>query len=164
MVSCVFPGSFDPITKGHLNLISRASSLFDQVTVTVMNNIYKNGTVPVEKRVELIRKACADYPNVSVERWDGLLADYMKNKNERIIIRGIRDAAEMNSEMQSCAANKLLNQNIETIFLPCAPSLSGISSSAVREIAAFGGNIKEFVPEQLTEEICRLLSKKRFMF
>ncbi len=160
MVSCVFPGSFDPVTKGHLNLISRASAVFDQVTVTVMYNIHKNGTVPIEKRVELLRKACADYPNVTVDRWDGLLAEYMYQKNERIIVRGIRSAAEMNVELQACAANKLLNPEIETVFLPCDPSMSGISSSAVREIAAFGGNIQEFVPDMLTEEIGRLLSKK----
>lgn len=160
MVSCVFPGSFDPVTKGHLNLISRASAIFDHVTVTVMNNIQKKGTVPIEKRVELLLKACAGYPNVTVDRWDGLLADYMDNNNERIIIRGIRNEAEMNSELQTCAANKLLNHRIETIFLPCDPSLSGISSSAVREIAAFSGNIKDFVPDELTEEICTLLSNK----
>ena len=160
MVSCVFPGSFDPVTKGHLNLISRASAVFDQVTVTVMYNIHKNGIVPIEKRVELLRKACADYPNVTVDRWDGLLAEYMYQKKERIIVRGIRSAAEMNAELQACAANKLLNPEIETVFLPCDPSMSGISSSAVREIAAFGGNIQEFVPDMLTEEIGRLLSKK----
>ena len=160
MVSCVFPGSFDPVTKGHLNLISRASAVFDQVTVTVMYNIHKNGIVPIEKRVELLRKACADYPNVTVDRWDGLLAEYMYQKNERIIVRGIRSAAEMNAELQACAANKLLNPEIETVFLPCDPSMSGISSSAVREIAAFGGNIQDFVPDELTEEISTLLSNK----
>ena len=158
MTSCVFPGSFDPITKGHLDLIKRASAIFDQVTVTVMNNIQKKGAVPIEKRAKLLQKACAAFSNVAVDRWDGLLADYMAEKNERIIIRGIRSAAELDSELQTCAANKLLNQRIETIFLPCDPSTSGISSSAVREIAAFGGNIKDFVPEELTEEIRSLLS------
>lgn len=160
MVSCVFPGSFDPVTKGHLNLISRASEIFDKVTVTVMNNIHKNGAVPIEERVELLRKACAHHPNVIVERWDGLLVDYMDKKNERTIIRGIRSAAELDSELQACAANKLLNHRIETLFLPCDPSMSGISSSAVREIAAFGGNIQDFVPDELTEEIGTLLSNK----
>ncbi len=160
MVSCVFPGSFDPVTKGHLNLISRASEIFDQVTVTVMNNIHKNGAVPIEKRVELLRKACAHHSNVIIERWDGLLADYMNIKNERTIIRGIRSAAELDSELQVCAANKLLNHRIETLFLPCDSSMSGISSSAVREIAAFGGNIRDFVPDELTEEIGILLSNK----
>ena len=160
MTTCIFPGSFDPITKGHLDLISRASEMFDHVTVTVMNNIHKNGAIPVKKRVELIRKACEGYRNVTVEKWDGLLADYMDKKNERIIIRGIRSASEMDTELQTCAANKYLNSRIETIFIPCNPSMSGISSSAVREIAAFGGNIKEFVPDELTEEISKLLSKK----
>ena len=115
MVSCVFPGSFDPVTKGHLNLISRASEIFDKVTVTVMNNIHKNGAVPIEERVELLRKACAHHPNVIVERWDGLLVDYMDKKNERTIIRGIRSAAELDSELQAYAANKLLNHRIETL-------------------------------------------------
>ena len=160
MTSCVFPGSFDPVTKGHLNLITRASALFDPVTVTVMNNIHKKGAVPIEKRIDLLRKACNDFPNVSVDRWDGLLADYMNEKNERIIIRGIRSAAEMNSELQASAANKMLNPGIETVFLPCDPSMNGISSSAVREIAAFGGNISDFVPDGLTEEIRNLLSNK----
>ena len=160
MTTCVFPGSFDPITKGHMDLISRASEMFDHVTVTVMNNIHKNGAIPVPKRVELIQKACEGFKNVSVEKWDGLLADYMYEKKEQIIIRGIRSAAEMDAELQTCAANKYLNCRIETIFLRCNPSMSGISSSAVREIAAFGGNIKEFVPDRLTDEISKLLSKK----
>ena len=159
MVSCVFPGSFDPVTKGHMDLIERAAALFDRVTVTVMNNIRKQGAIPVEKRIELLRKACMPFPNVRVERWDGLLADYMEQKAERIIIRGVRSAAEMDQEMQSCAANKKLNPSVETLFLPVNPELNGVSSSAVREIAAFGGEIGAFVPEGLTEEITGLLSK-----
>ena len=132
MVSCVFPGSFDPVTRGHLDLISRASSLFDHVTVTVMNNIHKTGTIPVDKRIGLLVSACGKYTNVSVDR-----------------------------ELQANAANSLLNPEIETVFLPCNPEMSGISSSAVREIAAFGGDIRAFVPEELTEEIQTLLSKQR---
>lgn len=161
MVSCVFPGSFNPVTRGHLDLISRASSLFDHVTVTVMNNIHKTGTIPVDKRIGLLVSACGKYTNVSVERWDGLLADFMREKNERIIIRGIRGSDELDRELQANAANSLLNPEIETVFLPCNPEMSGISSSAVREIAAFGGDIRAFVPEELTEEIQTLLSKQR---
>jgi len=160
MVSCVFPGSFDPVTKGHMDLIARASVLFDRVTVTVMNNIHKAGTIPVLKRVELLERACAPYANVSVEQWDGLLADYMKQKNERIVIRGVRSSDEMDRELQSCAANRMLNGTIETVFLPSDPSMTGVSSSAVREIAAFGGDISPFVPVELTEEIAGLLSKE----
>ena len=160
MVSCVFPGSFDPVTKGHLDLISRASSMFDHVTVTVMVNISKRGSIPVENRIDMLRKICAAYPNVSVEQWDGLLADYMDARREKIVIRGIRSGAEAEHEMQSSAANRMLNSGIETVFLPCDPQMNGISSSAVREIAAFGGDISPFVPGELTEEIKGLLSNK----
>ena len=160
MVSCVFPGSFDPVTKGHMDLIARASALFDRVTVTIMCNIRKSGAIPVSRRVEILKRACAPYGNVTVEQWDGLLADYMALKKERIVIRGVRSSAEMDRELQSCTANRMLNRSVETVFLPSDPSMTGISSSAVREIAAFGGDISSFVPEALTEEIAGLLSKE----
>lgn len=160
MVSCVFPGSFDPPTRGHLDLIFRASVLFDHVTVTVMNNIHKSGSIPVSNRVDMLRTACKPLENVSIERWDGLLADYMNLKKERIILRGLRGTDELDRELQARAANRMLNEQIETVFLPSDPCMTGISSSAVREIAAFGGDIEPFVPAELTEEIIRLLSKK----
>ncbi len=160
MVSCVFPGSFDPVTKGHLNLISRAAALFDHVTVVVMVNISKRGTIPAGTRVDLLGRVCDGLPNVSVEKWDGLLADYMAARQERIVVRGIRGSAELDHELQACAANRMLNGSIETVFLPCDPQMNGISSSAVREIAAFGGDIRPFVPDKLTEEIRTLLSKE----
>ena len=160
MVSCVFPGSFDPVTKGHMDLIERAAGLFDHVTVTIMNNIRKTGAIPVRKRADMLRKACAQFPNVRVEVWDGLLAEYMKQNHERIVIRGIRSAAEMDQEMQACAANRKLNPEIETVFLAVNPAMNGISSSAVREIAAFGGDILSFVPPEAAEEIAQLLANK----
>ena len=160
MTSCVFPGSFDPVTKGHMNLITRAAGMFDRVTVTVMHNIRKSGSIPVDDRVRLLEKACEGLPNVRIDRWDGLLADYMKKKKEKIVIRGVRNAAETDQELASAAANRLLNKDVETLFIPCDPQMNGISSSAVREIAAFGGSIRAFVPEKLTEEISAFLSKK----
>lgn len=160
MTSCVFPGSFDPVTKGHLDLIARASALFDHVTVTVMNNIHKTGSIPVTKRIALLKTVCGAYPNVKVDNWDGLLADYMQEKNERIVLRGIRGTAELDYELAACASNRMLNHDIETLFMPCNPAFNGISSSAIREIAAFGGDIRGFVPDQITEEIIGLLSKK----
>ena len=158
MVSCVFPGSFDPVTRGHLDLISRAASMFDHVTVAVMVNIRKRGVIPADKRIEMLRRVCADFPNVSVEKWDGLLAEYMSARQGKIVIRGIRSSAELDQELQAGSANSMLNSSIETLFLPCNPKMNGISSSAVREIAAFGGDISAFVPEELTEEIKSLLS------
>ena len=161
MASCVFPGSFDPVTKGHIDLIMRAAGIFDHVTVTLMVNVSKTEAIPAEKRIELLQKACAAFPNVSIDRWDGLLADYMREKKERIVVRGLRSAAELEHEINACAANKLLNGRIETVFLPSDPTLTGVSSSAVREIASFGGEISAFIPSGLTEEIAVLLSKKQ---
>ena len=161
MVSCVFPGSFDPVTRGHLDLIQRASSAFDHVTVAVMYNIHKKGTIPVEKRVELLKKVCSTFQNVSIDRWDGLLADYMRIKKEIIVIRGIRGGMEAEQEILANAANRMLNNQMETLFLPTAPELAGVSSSAVREVYSFGGDISAFVPKEITEEIKILLSKKK---
>lgn len=160
MVSCVFPGSFDPVTRGHLDLIARAASMFDHVTVAVMVNIRKSGAIPPDQRVAMLRRVCAAYPNVSVEKWDGLLADYMSARQEKIVVRGIRGSAELDQELQACYANRMLNGSMETVFLPCDPAMNGVSSSAVREIAAFGGDISAFVPEKLTEEIKSLLSNE----
>ena len=161
MVSCVFPGSFDPVTNGHLDLIRRAGGLFDRVTVTVMYNVHKQGTIPVDQRVELLQKACFSFPNVRIDRWDGLLADYMRMKDEKIVIRGLRGSLEAEQEMLSSNANKILNDRIETLFMPTDAGLMGVSSSAVREIYSFGGDISSFVPEEITEEIKMLLSKKK---
>ncbi len=159
MVSCVFPGSFDPVTKGHQDLIKRAASLFDRVTVTVMVNISKKGSIPPDQRVSMLEKICEPYPNVQVDKWDGLLAEYMEQNGERIILRGLRSSAEFDHEFLSCSANKMLYHQAETLFLPCDPALNGVSSSAVREIAAFGGDISSFVPDVVAEEINSCLSK-----
>ena len=144
-----------------LHLPRRDGSAFDRVTVTVMINISKKGSIPAEKRVSMLKKACEPYPNVYVDSWDGLLADYMEQKGEKIILRGLRSSAEFDHEFVSASANKLLNNKVETFFLPCEPALNGVSSSAVREIAAFGGDISSFVPEALTEEIQSCLSKNK---
>lgn len=161
MASCVFPGSFDPVTRGHLDLISRAAAVFDHVTVTVMINISKKGAFSAEERVSMLKRICASFPNVEVDSWSGLLADYMQQKGERTVLRGLRSSDEFDHEYVSFCANRMLNQGIDTVFIPCDPALNGVSSSAVREIAAFGGDIRSFVPEELTEEIRKHLSKKQ---
>jgi pantetheine-phosphate adenylyltransferase len=161
MVSCVFPGSFDPVTKGHMDVIRRASAMFDHVTVIVMLNIHKSGLFPVQQRIAFLRKACSSLDNVSVESWEGLLADYMCEKQEKIILRGVRSGTELDSELQSACANHLLNNQTETVFIHSDPCLTGVSSSAVREIAAFGGNIRPFVPETIAKEIADFVSKQK---
>lgn len=160
MSSCVFPGSFDPVTRGHMDLIRRASAVFDRVTVAVMVNIHKQGSMPPEKRIELLRKACAGFENVSVDRWDGLLADYLRHTGERCVIRGVRSTTELDAETAAAAASRMLNPEMETLLMPASGEYACVSSSTVREVAAFGGDIRPFVPEEIAEEIAGLLANK----
>ena len=160
MSSCVIPGSFDPVTRGHMDLIRRAAQLFDQVTVVVMVNIHKQGTFSPEERVRLLEKACKFEPNVRVDRWDGLLSDYMWEKNERTVIRGVRGVTEYDAENTAAQANRMLNPKMETLLMPAGEGYQWISSSAVREIAAFGGDVREFLPRECAEEILQGLANK----
>ena len=160
MNSCVFPGSFDPPTNGHMDLIRRAAGLFDRVTVTVMINVRKAGFLPVEDRIRILRKACEGIENVKIDRWDGLLADYMRKNGERIVLRGTRNAAEFAQEYEAAQINRRLCGNVETLLIPSDPGLSFVSSSMVRELAAFGGDFRPYVPENAGEEILKVLSKK----
>lgn len=160
MKYCVFPGSFDPPTRGHLDLIRRAAGLFDRVTVTVMVNISKQGTIPWEERVRLLEKACAGIPNVRVELWKGLLADYIrKQKKPTAVIRGVRNAAEYEREAEAAAVNRMLCPGLETVLIPASGETEMISSSTVREIAAFGGAYDFFIPEEIRQDIDRYLKK-----
>lgn len=153
MRTCVFPGSFDPVTKGHMDLIERASALFDRVTVTVMINRNKQGCFPVTKRKELLEKACADLDHVQVDIWDGLLVDYLRARGENTVIRGVRNGADFEAENISAQANRMLYPETETVLLFAGEGKNAISSSAVREIASFGGSVAEFVPEKVVDEI-----------
>ena len=159
MSSCVIPGSFDPPTRGHVDLIRRAAGMFDRVTVVVMVNIHKRGCFPPEARQRMLEQACGDIPGVRVERWEGLLSGYMREKREKTVIRGVRSASEFDVEFTAAQANRKLNPEMETLLLPAGDGLQWISSSAVREIASFGGEIREFIPEACAEEILRTLSK-----
>ena len=158
MNSCVVPGSFDPVTEGHTNLIRRAAKLFDQVTVVIMINVRKKGIFTPEERAALMRKACAEIPNVKVEIWDGLLSAYMRARGERTVIRGVRNTAEYDAESVSAQANRQLNPDMETLLMPAGEGKAWVSSSAVKEIAAFGGDISAFVPQACAEEIIQRLT------
>ncbi len=159
MSSCVIPGSFDPVTNGHMDLIRRASGMFDRVTVVVMVNIRKRGVFTPEERMDLLRAACAGETNVRVERWDGLLSDYMRDKQEKTVLRGVRSAAEYDSEMIAAQANRLLYPGMETLLLPAGEGQAWLSASAVKEIAAFGGDIRAYIPQACAEEILARMSK-----
>lgn len=160
MTYCVFPGSFDPPTNGHIDLIRRAAGMFDRVTVTVMVNIAKAGAIPCEERVRMLEKACAELPNVKVDLWKGLLADYIrKQKKHTAVIRGVRSAAEYEQEASAAAVNRMLCPGMETILIPASDGMSQVASSAVREIAAFGGDYGFLVPAVIREDIDRYLKK-----
>lgn len=158
----VCPGSFDPITKGHLDIISRSSKMFDKVIVVVMSNVYKNSsTFTIEQRKEMIEKSVADLKNVKVDCYGGLLADYAASKNARVIIKGLRAMSDFEYEFQMALANKKLNPELETVFLTTSAENMYLSSSMVKQIASMGGDVSDFVPEAIYSYITEKLSDKK---
>ena len=149
----VCPGSFDPITNGHLDIITRAAKLFDRVIVCVLKNPAKTGSFSVEERLDLIRRSCAHIENVEVDSFNGLLVDYAHSKGACAIVKGLRAVSDFEYEMQMSMANKKLNENIDTVYLNTASEYMFLSSSVVKQIAMFGGEIDEFVPAAILEDV-----------
>ncbi|MEH7400764.1 MULTISPECIES: pantetheine-phosphate adenylyltransferase [Bacillaceae] len=143
----VCPGSFDPITLGHLDIIKRGARVFDEVIVVVLNNSAKNSLFTLEERKELITEATSAIPNVRVDSFSGLLMDYAKKINASAILRGLRAVSDFEYEMQITAMNKKLVDEIDTFFVMTNNQYSFLSSSIVKEVAKYGGNVKDLVPE-----------------
>ena len=157
----IYPGSFDPVTVGHLDIINRAERLFDKLIVAVMVNPDKISTFSAEERVELLREAPAGLQKVEVESFDGLLAEYAKIYRATAIVKGLRALSDFEYEFQMAMTNRKLNPELETIFLTTTSSNMFLSSSMVKQVARFGGDISEFVPPCIAEKIQkRLLEKK----
>lgn len=156
----VFPGSFDPATRGHEDLIRRAAKLCDQLIVAVLINPDKQGFLPQKKRVALLEKVCADIPNARVEAFNGLLVDFVRMKGADAVVRGVRSSAEMETELPWASFNKLLYPEFEVVYLPSSPELRDVSSSMVRQLAAFGGDITPFVPACSAEMIKNYLARR----
>lgn len=159
MSLCVYPGSFDPVTNGHLDIIQRAASLFDEVIVAVLHNPAKTGKFPVAVRLDLLRDACAHLPNVRFDSFDGLLVDYMRRQNARVVLRGLRGVSDFESEFQMAQLNHQMAPEVETLFMTTAPQYASLSSSAVREIGSFGGDVTPFVPAKIARDVARILAE-----
>lgn len=157
--TCVYAGSFDPVTSGHLDIIRRGAAIFPKLVVAVLRNPSKKGTFSVEERISLLERSCADIPNVVFDSFDGLLVDYMRKIDAGIILRGLRAVSDFESEFQMAQLNRQMNPQVETFFLMTSPEHAYLSSSAVREIAMFGGNIAGFVPDPIVDDVTRKLRK-----
>ncbi len=145
----IYPGSFDPITKGHLNIIERAAKMFDKLIVAILINSSKNSLFSMEERLELIRESTKHLPNVELDFFSGLLVDYAKKREANILIRGLRAVSDFEVEMQMALVNHKLNSALDTVFLCSDSEFAYLSSSIVKEIAFFGGDISDFVSEHV---------------
>ncbi len=151
MVTAIYPGSFDPITNGHYEVLLRASMLFDKVIVVILTNKEKNPFLSTEKRKELIRESVKNIENIEIDSYEGLTVEYAAQKGAQVLIRGLRAVSDFEYEMQMAQTNKSLNSDIDTIFLVPSVENNFVSSSIVKEIAQFGGDISGLVPEPIQE-------------
>ena len=148
MKRAVYPGSFDPVTFGHLDIIKRASTIFDELTVSVLNNKVKNPLFSVEERVNILKEATKDLPNVKIDSFSGLLINYCAENDLHIAVRGLRAITDFEYELQLAQVNRLLSKgSLDTVFLTTSLEYAYLSSTAVKEIAGFGGEISQCVPE-----------------
>ena len=157
MKIAVYPGSFDPVTKGHLNIIQRAAAIFDKVYVCVMVNSTKQPMFTRDERVELIRKSCHDMDNVVVDTYGGLLVDYAESVGACAIVKGLRAVSDFDWEFQMALANKKIKPEIETLFLASSEKHTYLSSTVVKELGKYGSDLSDFVPEVIIEDV-----KKKF--
>ena len=156
----IYPGSFDPVTLGHLDIIRRASGLFDRLIVAVMHNQNKKPMFSVEERKEMLRRTTADLPNVEIESFGGLLADYAHSKNACVLVKGLRAVSDFEYEFQMDLANRKLNAELDTVLLMTSSEYMYLSSSVVKDIAVHGGSVAGFVPDEIVQDIVRRTRKE----
>jgi len=160
MSRAVYPGSFDPITLGHLNIIRRAANVFDELLVCVMVNSEKSTLFDRGERVELIKRTVARFPNVIVESSDELLVKYMKARGANIVIKGLRAVSDFDYEFQIALVNKKFDSGIETLFMPSSEKYTYLSSSVVKEMARYGADLKTFVPMEIIDDVIKKVESK----
>ncbi|WP_067669522.1 pantetheine-phosphate adenylyltransferase [Nocardia miyunensis] len=160
MAGALCPGSFDPVTNGHLDVFARAAAQFDEVVVTVMINKNKQGMFTVDERIEMLREVTADLPNVRVESWYGLLVDFAREQGVSAIVKGLRDATDFGYELQMAQMNKKLS-GVDTFFIATNPVYSFLSSSLVKEVATFGGDVTDMLPPGVHKRLLARLAERR---
>jgi len=157
MKIAVYPGSFDPVTNGHLDIIERASKIFDKVIIGILKNSNKEPMFTVEERTELLKKVTKDFNNVEIDSFDGLLVNFMEKKHATVIIKGLRAVSDFEYEFQMALMNNKLNPEIETLFMMTSSKYSYLSSSIVKEVGKLGGCLKELVPDVIIHDIVKKL-------
>ena len=153
MKIAVYPGSFDPVTLGHLNIIERTASIFDKVFVCVMKNSGKDPLFSLEERMDLIKRSVTSYSNVEVDSFDALVVEYAKSKNADVIIRGLRAVSDFDWEFQMALANKKIEPTLETLFLASSEKYTYLSSTVVKEMAKYSADLSEFVPPEIINDV-----------
>lgn len=152
-IKAMLPGTFDPPTNGHLNLIERSAQLFDSLDVVVADNLSKKCLFSAEERMDMLRSMLEPYPNVQVVSWNGLVVDYAKKQDIRVMVRGVRALVDFGYEFELAMTNKQLNPDLEVLFMPTDPHYFVLRSSAIKEMAAFGADISKMVPKEVAEKL-----------
>lgn len=161
MLKAIYPGSFDPVTYGHLDIIERSAGLVDELIVGVLNNNAKTPLFSVEERVKMLKEVTKDLPNVKVVPFEGLLVDFAGKMGARMIIRGLRAITDFEYELQMAQTNHKLTKDLETVFLTTSLEYSFLSSTIVKEVASFGGDISQFVPGIIEDRMREKINKRR---
>lgn len=160
MKQAIYPGSFDPVTIGHLNIIQRAAKIFDRLTVCVMVNAGKSPMFTLEERVEFIRRVTRDLPNVEVDASSELLAEYARRKGSTVIVKGLRAGSDFENEFQMAMINRKINPDLDTMFLTAEHQYTHLSSSIVKELGKFQVDLTDFLPEEIIPDFCSRINNK----
>lgn len=161
MLRAIYPGSFDPVTKGHIDIIERAAGIADELIVGVLQNKTKSPLFSVEERVTMLNEVTKHIKNVKIVSFEGLLIDFAQQMDAKVIVRGLRAITDFEYELQMSQTNRKLNSDVETIFLTTSLDYSYLSSTTVKEVASFGGDITQFVPEFVAKKITEKMNEKR---